>query len=81
MKDSITVTIKQKRELRILLYCLIFTFLLNIVAIIIYKAPWSEIFTKIGYVFVVTVVLYFLVLFIRLIVFWVKPLFGRRHTN
>jgi hypothetical protein len=74
MKDHIIITIQQKKELRILLFCFIFAYLLNIMAVIIYKAPWIEIFTQIGYVFVVSIVLYFFVLLGRLIIFSVKKI-------
>lgn len=78
MKDRVFTAKRQIKELRILLLCLVFTFLLNIVAVIIYKTPWIEIFTNIGYVIIVAIVLYLLILLIRMIIFSIKTLLGRR---
>lgn len=77
MRDLI-ITAKQKiKELRILLCSFIVAFLLNIIAIIIYKTPWVEIFTQFGYILSVTIVLYLSFFLIRLIFFLLKSLFGR----
>lgn len=77
MKDRVFTVKRQIKELRILLLCLVFTFLLNIVAVIIYKTPWIEILTEIGYVVSVAIILYLIILLIRLIIFSVKALLGR----
>ena len=77
MKDRVFTVKRQIKELRVLLFCLVFTFLLNIVAVIIYKTSWVEIFTEIGYVIIVAIVLYLLILLIRLIIHSVKALLGR----
>jgi len=77
MKDRVFTVKRQIKELRILLLCLVFTFLLNIVAVIIYKTPWIEILTEIGYVVAVAIILYLIILLIRLIIFSVKALLGR----
>jgi len=77
MKDHIITAKYQKKEFRILLFCFVFVFLLNIAAVIIYKSPWLEIFTEIGYVLLITMVLYFLFLLIRMIIFFIKTLFHR----
>jgi presenilin-like A22 family membrane protease len=78
MKDYTLTAKRQKKELSILLYCFIVAFLLNIAAIIIYKTPWVEVVTQIGYVVVVGVVLYGLLLLFRLIIASVKALLTRR---
>ena len=77
MKDRVFTVKRQIKELRILLLCLVFTFLLNIVAVIIYKTPWIEILTEVGYVVSVAIILYLIILLIRLIIFSVKALLGR----
>jgi len=78
MKDYTLTAKRQKKELSILLYCFIVAFLLNIAAIIIYKTPWVEVVTQIGYVVVVGVILYGLLLLFRLIIASVKALLTRR---
>ncbi len=78
MKDIFIPAKKVKRELYILLGCFIFAFLLNIACIIIYKTRWIEIFTQIGYVIVISVVLYLLIALIRFVVFLVGKLFKKR---
>jgi|APHig6443717497_1056834.scaffolds.fasta_scaffold203452_1 presenilin-like A22 family membrane protease len=81
MKDYTLTAKRQKKELSILLYCFIVAFLLNIAAIIIYKTPWVEVVTQIGYVVVVGVVLYGLLLLFRLIIASVKALLTRRKKH
>ncbi len=81
MKDIIIPSQKVKREAYVFLGCFIFSFLLNITAIIIYKTPWYEVFTQIGYVIVIAVVLYLLVALIRFVVFLVGKLFKRQKNK
>ena len=58
MKDTL-ITAKQKKwALGTLLACFIFAFGINLGAIINYGTPWYEIFTQIGFVAVITAVLY-----------------------
>lgn len=79
MKD-ITITGKRrKKELIILLACFVTAFLLNVLAVIIYKTPWHEIFSQIGYVVVITLVLFLIVTLVRVLVWAVGKLFKRRN--
>ena len=78
MKDIIIPVHRQKKELRILLVCFACSFLLNIVAIIIYKTSWAEVITQIGYVIVIALALYVLIAIIRLIVYLISTLFKKR---
>lgn len=78
MKDIVIPSQKVKREAWIFLGCFIFAFLLNIAAIIIYKTPWYEAFTQIGYVIVIAVVLYLLMALIRFLIFVIGKLFKRQ---
>lgn len=78
MKDIVIPSHKVKREARIFMGCFIFAFLLNIAAIIIYKTPWYEAFTQIGYVIVIAVVLYLLMALIRFLIFAIGKLFKRQ---
>lgn len=71
MKDIIISSKQQKRELRILLYCFIFAFLLNITGIILYKTPVKEVVTQIGYVVVIAFILYFIIAAFRLLIYMI----------
>ena len=57
-----------KREVRIAAGCFIAAFLVNVIAIICYKGNWTEAFTQIGYVIVLSIIIYVLVNIIRLLV-------------
>lgn len=81
MKDYILTAKRQKKELSILLCCFIFAFLLNIAAIIIYQSPWVEVISQIGYVVIVGLVIYAMLLLVRLIIFLVKTIISRRKKQ
>ncbi len=68
MKDLIITSGRLKKEIYIVSACFIAAFATNIVSIILFKTPWYEVFTQIGYVIVITVTLYLIVTFFRLIV-------------
>lgn len=78
MKDIIIKSGSLKKELYILLICFGVAYILNIVSIIIYKTSWKELITSIGYVIVITFVLYFLAAIIRGIVKLIGLLFKKR---
>jgi len=62
------ITIHPRREFIIWLIAFLFSNLLNVYGIIHYKTSWMELVTQIGYVFVLSLLFYFLVALIRLIV-------------
>jgi hypothetical protein len=66
MKDIIITSRRLKKEIRIISICFIIAFLINIFSIITFKTPWYEIFTQIGYVIVITFVLYLIITCLRL---------------
>jgi hypothetical protein len=67
----------QKRELVVLLFCFGFAFLLNVYAIIHYHGGVVELFSQIGYVCVITGVIYVLTVLVRLLI-WLISLIARR---
>lgn len=81
MKDYLITAHRQKKELSILLYCFILAFMLNIAAILIYRSPWIEVISQIGYVALVGLVIYAVLLLLRLLIFFVKSLFSRRKKQ
>ena len=77
MKEIVITAKRINKELLLLLACFIFAFLLNVVAVIIYSTPGIEIFTQIGYVVAITLVLYFFIFLLRGINVLLKRLFRR----
>jgi glucan phosphoethanolaminetransferase (alkaline phosphatase superfamily) len=77
MKDLVITSRRLKKEIYFLSACFTAAFLINIFSIITFKTPWYEMFTQIGYVVVITFILYLLVAMIRAVVFLIKKLFVR----
>jgi hypothetical protein len=77
MKDTIITARAKKRELWILLACIVVANITNWVAIIRFSAPWYEVFTQIGYVVVTSLVIYALIAVLR-IAFKVYKLITRK---
>lgn len=66
MKDTVISAAVKRRELKIWLVCFIVANIVNWAAIIKYQTPWYEIFTQIGYVVVLSLLLYGLLLLVRI---------------
>ena len=81
MKDFVFTKKRQKKELLIFGACFTIGFLMNLISIIFYKTPWHEIFTQIGYVFAIAVVLYLLIAIVRSIIRLIKNLNKKRKGN
>jgi hypothetical protein len=77
MKDIVITSKRVKKETFILLVCFAIACALNVVGISIYKTPWIEVFTQIGYVIVISVVLYVILAFFRLILSLIRKLLQR----
>lgn len=72
MKD-ISFTIKrQQTELKVFAICFLTSFALNVISIIVYKTEWKELYTQMGIVILISVFLYFAVLFFRLLCWLVR---------
>lgn len=73
------------RELKTLLVCFVVAFLLNALAIVIYKTHLFELISSLQYVLLVSVVLYFVWSMIRLLIAFLKWLIGpkrkKRHRH
>jgi len=78
MKDLVISSNKLKKEILFFAVCFVAAFIINIIAVIIYKTPWYEMFTQIGYVLVITLVIYFMVILFRVIILLIKKLFVRK---
>lgn len=67
-KDSVITAKRKKRELIVALSCFAAAFLLNAYSVIRYSCSWTELFSQIGYMCVIAVILYAVVTVIRVIV-------------
>lgn len=73
--NDITITPRRiLRELILFLVCFVVGFLVNLVAIIIYKSPFSELYTSLHYVLLFSTVLYVFVGIIRILIAPIKYL-------
>lgn len=73
MKDIIITSQKIKRERNIYLICFLLSFVINIIAILVYTRPWTEMFTQLGYVLVISFFIYFILWILRILII------GSRH--
>lgn len=78
MKDIVFTTERQKKELRIFGVCFAIGFLMNIISIFIYKTSWIEIFSQLGYVLAIAIVLYVLFALFRGVIKWFKKLLSKK---
>lgn len=78
MKDLVITAKKLKREFFYLAGSFIFSFLLNVFAVILYKTAWFEVFSQIGYVVVITLVLYIIATFVRVLLWLVLKLLKKQ---
>lgn len=79
MKDIIITSKRIQKELYILAATFSVAFIINLFAILKFKTPWYEIFTQIGFVVVITFILYLIVLLFRLIILLTKNIFKRKN--
>lgn len=74
MKDIVIKSKQIKRELYIALAAFAIAIMLNIYAILKYKTQWTELFSQLGYVLALSVVIYLLALVVRLVVLAIRKL-------
>lgn len=81
MKDTVITAAVKRRELWIWLTCFIAANVVNITTIICYSTPWYEVFTQLGYVVALSVLLYVLTILVRVVWFVVRRLtsHGEKH--
>ena len=81
MKDTVIKAAVKRRELWIWLTCFIVANVVNITTIICYSTTWYEVFTQLGYVVALSVLLYVLTIVVRVVWFVVRRLtsHGEKH--
>lgn len=77
MKDLVITSKRLKKEIYVLSTCFILAFLINISSIVTFRTPWYEMFTQIGYVAVITFILYLFIAMIRVVVFLIRKAITR----
>ena len=77
VKDTVITASEKRREILLAAGCFIAAFLVNVYAIIRFGTPWTEMFTQIGYVIVLSVIIYAVVWVIRLCIMAVMALIRR----
>ncbi|MDE5891073.1 MAG: hypothetical protein K2O58_10390 [Bacteroidales bacterium] len=68
LKDTLITSRAKCRELMVFAGCFAAACAANVYAIAVYRTSWSELFTQIGYVAIISVVLYLLCWIVRLAV-------------
>ncbi len=76
MKDIVISGRAVRREVFIALGCFILSFCINVGAVIAYSKPWTEVFSQIGYVVVISLVFYAVLMFFRIFIMIVKHCCG-----
>ncbi|MDR1380835.1 MAG: hypothetical protein LBJ47_05075 [Tannerella sp.] len=74
MKDLNISAKRQKAELKWIAGCFGAAFLLNVISIIAYKTSWSEVFTQLLWVLIITFALYAATIGLRIILHIVRRL-------
>lgn len=77
MKDIVVTACRLRRERNVYLVCFLLAFLLNLVAVVRFDRPWTELFSQIGYVLVISVVLYLVLWIPRLLADGARRVFRR----
>lgn len=78
MKDLVITGKNIRRELLILLGCFVAAVFFDIFGIIKYGKPFYEVFLTIGYEVVITVVIYAVLAFFRIIIWLVLKIFKKK---
>ena len=77
MKDIVIKGKDVRRELYVWLICFLLACLVNMTAILVYDRPWIEMVSQIGYVFFISVAIYALQAFVRIVIFIALRLFSK----
>ena len=74
MKDLHISAKRQKFEIKCFVVCFCTAFLINVIAILIFKTSWSEIYTQLLWVLIITCVLYVISIVLRAFYYLIRRL-------
>ncbi len=77
MKDTVITAKVKRREILLAAGCLLAAFLVNAFAIIRYGTPWTELFSQLGYVVILAVIIYAVLWAVRLCVLAAMAIYGK----
>ncbi len=77
MRDTIITAYAKKRELKYYAVSFAIAFLLNVLSVVIYHTQWKELYTQLGTVFELSLVIYLLLVVIRVVVILVAKALGK----
>ncbi len=77
MKDIVIPSRIVRRELLVALACFLTSFFMNVGAVVAYHKSWTEIFSQIGYVVVISVFFYVILWIIRILFLIIKKIINR----
>lgn len=75
MKELIISSKRLKKEGLYFGSAFVGAFLLNVISIIRFKTQWSELYTQLGYVLMISIILYVLIIIVRLVIKTIKSIF------
>lgn len=75
MKDYIIKSKQIRTELYLLAGSVGFAFLLNVYSIVRYKTNWSELYTQLGWVVIIGIFIYLIMLLIRVLIKTIRSFF------
>ena len=70
MKDIVITSERIRKEIYYICGSFVLSFATNIFAVIAYSRPWTELFSQLGYVAVIAVAVYSVLLVLRIVV-WI----------
>ena len=74
MKDIVLSVKRQKTEIKIFCVCIVLAYLMNIVSIIAYGTSWSEFWTQLPWMLLITCGFYGLSVVLRLLYYGIRQL-------
>ena len=74
MKDIVLSVKRQKTEIKIFCVCIVLAYLMNIVSIIAYGTSWSELWTQLPWMLLITCGFYGLSVVLRLLYYGIRQI-------
>ncbi len=78
MKDIVIPAARIKKEIAAVLISLIIAFLINVYSIIKYQTSWVELFSQIGYVVFIAIIIYIISVVLRALIYIAKKVFVKK---